>query len=239
MTLIIIQARMGSKRLPGKVMMKINGKPMLYYIIRQIRNSKFNPEIIVATSNLPKDDIIEEYVKSQNVRIFRGSENDVLDRYYQCAKTSSNEPIIRICADSPFIDPQIIDQSIEKFMSVKPDYLSNIIEKDKDVWIEGSCGFPIGTAVEVFSFSALEKTWNNSIDPYEREHVTEYIIKHSKDFKLDNIKNSINLSKYRIVVDHLYDFELASKIILKFSEDEIFNISKVIAILKKFSENKN
>ena len=237
MVLIIIQARMGSHRLPGKVMMKIKNKPILYYVINQIRKSKFDSKIIVATSTLEKDDIIEKYVKSINVEVFRGDENNVLDRYYQCAKKYSIEPIVRISADSPFVDPEVIDRCIEKFLESKVDYVSNIIQKKDGLWKEDHNGFPIGTAVEVFSFDTLERTWKNAKESFDKEHVTEYIIKHSDLFTLDNIENSTDLSEYRIVVDHQSDFELAKNVITKFEDDETFTIPKIIEVLNHLEKS--
>jgi spore coat polysaccharide biosynthesis protein SpsF len=237
MTLIIIQARMGSRRLPGKVMMEINDKPLLYYVINQIKASKFNPKIVIATTNLSKDDKIEAFAKSQNIEVFRGNEKNVLDRYFQCAKKYSIEPIVRISADSPFIDPEIIDQCIDKFMNSQVDYVSNVIKKEGNAWKEGLNGFPIGTAVEVFSFNTLEMIWKKSIDIYEREHVTEYIIRHPEQFSIGFIENSEDLSKYRIVVDNPDDFDITSKIIVSFPKNQIFNISNVVRVLKKMDDN--
>lgn len=223
---------MGSNRLPGKVMKKINKKPLLYYVINQIRGSKLNPNIVVATTNLEKDDCIVDFVKTEKVNIFRGSENDVLDRFYHCAKKFSNGPIVRICADSPFIDYNLIDECIIKFENSNVDYISNIIKKDGNIWKEDLNGYPIGTAIEVFSFKTLEKAWKESSDPYEREHVTEYIFKHPEIFRLDSIKNSQDFSKYRLVVDYQKDFDLAEKIIKGMPEENRFTINQIITFLK-------
>ena len=233
LTLIIIQARMGSKRLPGKVMMKIEDKPLLYYVINQVKGSKYNSEIVVATTNLHDDDEIALYSKTQNVKVFQGNENDVLDRFYQCAKKLSNEPIVRICADSPFVDYHLIDECIQKFEDSEFDYVSNTIIKHGETWKEDQNGYPLGTAVEVFSFDTLEKAWKESKSPYEREHVTDYIIKHPKIFRLDSVQNFEDFSHYRIVVDYKEDFELANKIINNFPEENRFSIQQVISFLKK------
>jgi spore coat polysaccharide biosynthesis protein SpsF len=236
MVLVIIQARMGSKRLPGKVMKKIKDKPLLYYVINQIRGSKLNPNIVVATTNLKDDDVIADFVKAQNVDIFRGKENDVLDRFYQCAKQFSNEPIVRISADSPFLDYNLVDECVKKFKNSKCDYVSNIIKKEQNCWKEDPNGYPLGTAVEVFSFKTLEKAWMQSKDPYEREHVTGYIIKHPEIFKLDYIINSRDLSKYRIVVDYQKDFELAEKIINQMPNGNRFEMNQIISFLQNIKD---
>ena len=233
MVLVIIQARMDSTRLPGKVMMKIRGKPLLYYVINQIRGSCFKPNIIVATTNLSNDDVIASFSESQNVKIFRGNEIDVLDRFYQCTKKFNDNTIIRICADSPFIDYNLIDECFTKFEESNIDYLSNTIIKHGETWKEDQNGYPLGTAVEVFSFDTLEKAWKESKSPYEREHVTDYIIKHPKIFRLDSVQNFEDFSHYRIVVDYKEDFELANKIINNFPEEHRFSIQQVISFLKK------
>ncbi len=234
LTLIIIQARMGSKRLPGKVMMKIEDKPLLYYVINQVKGSKYNSEIVVATTNLHDDDEIALYSKTQNVKVFQGNENDVLDRFYQCAKKLSNEPIVRICADSPFVDYHLIDECIQKFEDSEFDYVSNTIIKHGETWKEDQNGYPLGTSVEVFSFRTLEKAWDESINKFEREHVTEYITKHPEKFRLGFISNSEDLSSYRIVVDFQKDFDLTQKIIGGLPPDSRYTISQVISFLKKF-----
>ncbi|MEM3172006.1 MAG: glycosyltransferase family protein, partial [Candidatus Nitrosotenuis sp.] len=227
------QARMGSTRLPGKVMMPIKGKPLLYYVINQIKHSKTIPNHIIATTKLQQDDVIANYAKTQNVLVFRGNQEDVLDRYYQCAKQYGIDTIVRISADSPLIDFEIIDLCVNKFRKNGFDYLGNTIEKINDVWKETYNGFPIGFAVEVFTFEALESAWRNAKKPSDREHVTEYIWQNPQIFKLGNITNTENLSNIRLVVDYKSDFELIKKIIEQFEDNEIFTTHKVIELINK------
>lgn len=223
---------MGSTRFPGKVMTLIRNKPLLYYVINQIRGSALNPQIVVATTVLPADDVIADYSHAQGVEVFRGNENDVLDRFYHCAKKFSADTIVRICADSPFIDYNILDSCIKKFQKSNVDYLSNIITNEGKEWKENHNGFPIGTAVEVFSFKTLEKAWTNSTDPYEREHVTVYIIRHPEFFKLDCITNSDDFSKYRLVVDYKEDLDVVNTILSGFSENTRLTINQIIHFLQ-------
>lgn len=230
-SIIIIQARMGSHRLPGKVMMKINEKPLLHYLINQIKNCK-NKEIIVATSILKDDDVIENYAKKMGVNTFRGSENDVLDRFYKCAKNYNCDAIIRISADSPLLDYQIVEKCISKFESNYFDYCSNTIKKYNDKWIEHFNGFPKGYAVEIIRFTALEKAWKESISHSDREHVTEYIWHNPQKFQLGNFEHSDDLSNIRLVVDYPNDFKLIKKIIESFPENTIFSLDDVITFLK-------
>ena len=165
----IIQARMSSTRLPGKVMMTIDGtNTLLYYVITQLQHSKLLDKIIVATTNLQEDDIIVKFIEKMGIGYFRGNSTDVLDRYYQCAKRFSISKIIRITGDNPLIDPSIVDQVIHKFESGLYDYVATQPPRT----------FPQGTDYEVFSFKALERAWHEAKKPSEREHVTPYFYNH-------------------------------------------------------------
>ncbi len=171
----IVQGRMGSSRLPGKTLMKLDKKnTVLHFIINQLEHSKLIDKIVVATTNLKEDDSIEILAKNSNIEIFRGHPDDVLDRYYQCAKKFSIDIIVRITADNPLIDPTIVDDLIKKFTSNSYDFLTNAHVRT----------FPYGTEVEIFSFKALEKAWKNATKPFEREHVTPYFYNNPKYFKI-------------------------------------------------------
>jgi spore coat polysaccharide biosynthesis protein SpsF len=228
----IIQARMGSTRLPGKVMMKINGKPILEHVIERVLESKLISDLVVATTTLSLDDEIESYSKKNKIKIFRGDSNDVLDRFYRCSKLFKANIIIRISADSPLIDPLIIDKCISKFHENKKlDYLSNTINKKNNYWCENYNGFPIGIAVEVFRFKALEKAWRESSSLSDREHVTEYIWKNSKFFNLDYVENENNKSDLRLVVDTKEDFNFIKKFIESHSIDKSVTFNQLINII--------
>ena len=229
----IIQARIGSTRLPGKVMMKIRDKPLLYYIINQIKNSKKINKIVIATTETPQDDQIFEYVKSLGVEVYRGNEEDVLDRYYQCSKHYNVDKIVRVTSDCPLIDPEIIDKCIEEFEKNDIDYLSNVNRKIDKKWVYDPCGYPSGFAAEIFTFNALEKTWKSARKPSEREHVSQYMLNNPYLFKIRNIKNSEDFSHIRLTVDHQVDFDLVKKIIEHFPEGEIFKMNTVIDFLNQ------
>ncbi len=207
----IIQARMGSSRLPGKALMKSDsGKPLLYYVINQLRYCSKVKNLVIATTTNQEDDEIEKFAKDKSVNIFRGKEKDVLDRYFQCAKKYSFSTIVRITADCPLIDPQIVDKVIEQFFSGNYDFATNTLMRT----------FPIGTDVEVFSFSALNKAWENAQLPSEREHVTPYF--HNKEnFKIINVENDKNISNLRLTVDRIEDFELIKQILNNISINPI------------------
>jgi len=207
----IIQARMGSSRLPGKVLMKSgNGMPILYHVINQLRHCSKVKNLVIATTTNQEDDEIEKFADNNSVNVFRGSEKDVLDRYFQCAKKYSFSTIVRITSDCPLIDPQIVDKVIERFFSGNYDYATNTLIRT----------FPIGTDAEVFSFSALETAWKNAQLPSEREHVTPHL-RNKGNFKTINVENDTNISNLRLTVDRIEDFELINEILNNLSINPI------------------
>ena len=227
----IIQARTGSARLPKKVIQKIdNNLTVLDYVIDQVKYSQKIEKIIVATTNLIEDDLICKYANLQKIECFRGSSEDVLDRFYQCAKKYSAKTIVRITADNPLIDPNIIDKVINEYN--KCDFITNTLERT----------FPYGTEVEVFSFVSLEKAWENAKKPSEREHVTPFIRNPKNKFVLKNIKNQKNISNFRYTVDKLEDLQLVKEIIKNISTRPIF-LQDIIKLNKDkpeiFEINKN
>ena len=208
----IIQARMGSSRLPGKTLMKLNKyRTTLDFVINQLSFSALLDKIVIATTNLEQDDIIEKNAKTLGIDCFRGSSDDVLDRYYHCAKKFQINTIVRITSDCPLIDPQIVDQAIRKYQSEDYDYVTNTLSRS----------YPIGTDVEIFSFEILEKTWQKAILPSEREHVTLFIRNKKLNFKLGNLKNSKNLGHLRWTLDRVEDLNLIRKIVVKINKNPI------------------
>ena len=227
----IIQARTGSARLPKKVIQKIdNNLTVLDYVIGQVKYSQKIEKIIVATTDLIEDDLICKYANLQKIECFRGSSEDVLDRFYQCAKKYSAKTIVRITADNPLIDPNIIDKIINEYN--KCDFITNTLERT----------FPYGTEVEVFSFVSLEKAWENAKKPSEREHVTPFIRNPKNKFVLKNIKNQKNISNFRYTVDKLEDLQLVKEIIKNISTRPVF-LQDIIKLNKDkpeiFEINKN
>ena len=222
----IIQARIGSTRLPKKVIQKIDNKnTVIDYVINQVKYSKKIEKIIIATTNLIEDDIICQYANLQQIECFRGSSEDVLDRFYQCAKKNSAENIVRITADNPLIDPNIIDVIIERYKKEKCDFMTNAIDRT----------FPYGTEVEIFSFESLEKSWKIAKKPSEREHVTPFMCDPKNGFKLINIKLKENYSHFRYTVDRIEDLQLVKKIIKNIVERPIL-MKNIINLYKKNPE---
>jgi len=200
----IIQARMGSTRLPGKVLKDLFGKKALEHLIERVKQSKLIDEIIIATTESEQDNAIVEQAEKSGVKYFRGSENDVLSRYYNAAKENSADIVIRITSDCPLIDPFIIDDVIRFFQ--ENDY-SIVTNAGNDI---NQRTYPRGLDVEVFSFEALQEAFKYATENYQREHVTPYIYEHAE--KIYYYKNNIDYSNYRWTLDTEEDFELISMI---------------------------
>jgi len=195
-TSVIIQARSGSTRLPQKVLLKVMGKTILEYALERIGKAKNIEGIIVATTLNEEDARIVDLAESIGIKTYRGSSEDVLDRYYQAAKLFGIRHLVRITADCPLIDPWIIDKAVELYFESKADYCSNTLKET----------FPDGEDVEVLSFNALHSAWKSAKLLSEREHVTPYIKKNPGRFKLVNFENDIDLSGKRWTVDREEDF---------------------------------
>ena len=170
---------------------------VLDYVINQLRFSKSIKNLIIATTFLEEDDIIVEYAKKNNLEYFRGEPLDVLDRYYQCAKKFSLETIVRMTSDSPFLDPLIVDKTVNKFQEDDFDFVSNNLIRT----------FPIGIDTEIFSFKTLEQAWKEAKLPSEREHVTPFIKKNKEVFKIYNLENNQKIPIYRLTIDRNEDLE--------------------------------
>ena len=200
----IVQARTGSTRLPGKVLMKLAGKPVLYRVIERLRCCRELDEIVVATSDRENDEAIAALCRELEIFCFRGSENDVLDRFFRTARTVGAEIIVRITADCPLLDPRLLDRMMLEFQSRKPpvDYLSNTLKRT----------FPRGLDAEIFTARALEKAWREASHPAEREHVTPYIYHHPESFRRAGFTNPEDLSAQRWTLDTAEDFQLLSAI---------------------------
>jgi spore coat polysaccharide biosynthesis protein SpsF len=202
---IIIQARMGSTRLPGKHLKTVIGKPLIAFLVERLRQVQSAHEIVVATTDNPLDEKLIEFCKAENLSYFRGSEEDVLERFYQCAKQYQADVIVRVTADCPLIDPAIIDKVIQQFLENYPrtDFTSNVIERR----------YPRGMDVEVFSFNSLEKVFNEAKLPEEREHVTPYYYRHPDLFQITSVVKETDNSQYRWTVDTEDDFKLISLVL--------------------------
>lgn len=231
---IIIQARIGSTRLPGKVMLDLEGKPVLQHVVERCKESKVD-EVIVATSINPENDIIEKLCAKISIPCFRASEDNVLNRYYECAKKFNLNVVIRITADCPLIDPTIINKAIDKFNEGNYDYVSNIHNKRT---------YPRGLDTEVFSFDVLKKMDKKVKKKEDKEHVTLYLLRNITQYKTAEIVNDIDYSYLRWTLDEKADFKLIKEIYSKlYKKGKQFYMKEVIKLLKENKElqeiNKN
>ncbi len=228
--LAIIQARTGSTRLPYKVFLPLAGKSALEHVIMRVKKSKEVSEVIVATSTKKDDVKIAEFCEKLSVRVFRGSEKDVLDRFYQASRLSKPLHVVRITADCPMIDPGIIDDIILKHIKSGSDYTSNTIEPT----------YPDGEDVEVFKTSAIEKAWKNTKLSSEREHVTPYIRNNPHIFRLLNVACKPDLSEKRWTLDEEKDYEFLKRIFdALYSLNPFFGMEDVLSFLKKNPQVEN
>lgn len=222
---IIIQARMGSTRLPNKIMLKLADKPILLHVYERCKQSNVD-EVIVATTTNKIDDAIENFCIKEKIPFFRGSEEDVLDRYYQCAKKFGLDVIGRVTSDCPLISSEVINEAIKKFNETKADYLTNIALRS----------FPRGVDVEVFTFEALEKTHSLAKEKHQREHVTPFIYHNPSMFRIENLiaeRQLANLKRpeIRLCIDTKEDYELLTIIFDKLFHENKIKLDEVIDFL--------
>ena len=219
----IIQSRMGSSRLPGKTLADLNGKSMLERLIERVCASRHVHEIIIATTTEPRDDVLVEFARARGLRVYRGSEQDVLDRIYQAAKQFQVDEIVRVTPDCPLTDPDVIDAVVEAHRSAKCDYTSNTVRRT----------FPDGLDVEVFSFAALERAWREAACASEREHVTPYLRLPDR-FRVHSVEESKDLSSFKWSVDTDRDLAFMRAVYARLStNDRVFHWSEVLDLLQK------
>lgn len=234
-TTAIIQARMGSTRLPGKVMKNLLGKTVLAHVIERVKQAKILDDIIIATTKKDDDDCIADEALRCGVKVFRGSEEDVLSRYYFAAKENNTDIIVRITSDCPLIDPNVINDIVSFFKQNRYDIVTNAgIDLTQRT-------YPRGLDTEVFSYTVLEEAYKNATEKYQREHVTPYIYENAK--RIFYYKNDINYSHYRWTLDteedwmlikklyeHLYhgkhDFYMSDVLMVMEQNPELFQINK-------------
>ena len=220
----IIQARRGSTRLPDKVFLELSNKPLLEHVVNRLKNSELLNEIIIATTNLPNDNLIESWAYNNKISVFRGSENNVLERYYEAAKKFKVDVIVRITADDPFKDYRLVDEAVSGLIQNKLDFVCN----------NNPVSFPEGLDVEVFTFRALEVSYNNVISDFDKEHVTQYIHKNKDKFNIANILNDKDLSFYRWTLDTIEDYKFDQKIYSElYKEGDIFLREEIFDLLEK------
>ena len=221
--LAILQARYSSSRLKAKATKLILGKEMLLHQIQRIEKSKEITKLVVATSSDVSDDVIEKLCTNNNIEVFRGSLENVLDRFYQCAKVHNATNIIRLTGDCPLIDVNIIDDTIRYHIKGGYDYSTNTLPPS----------FPDGLDIEVMSMNTLKIAWENATEKYDLEHVTYYITQRKNKFHLGNYANKDDLSHLRWSVDELEDFIFVTKVYENlYKENPNFLMDDILRLIK-------
>ena len=223
--LVILQARMSSKRLPGKVLMELNGKPMIFWQIQRILKSKEISKLVVAISDHPTDDVLAGYLESITCDFVRGSLDDVLDRFIKIEEIYTPDLIVRLTGDCPLVMPDLIDSMLKQFYEINVDYLSNIIELT----------YPDGLDIEIIKAGTLSKLVTMNLTSAEREHVTLGIINRVDEFSAFSVTSGINLSCYRWTVDTEEDFAFIKRVFKDFKSKETeFNFEGLVHYFKQF-----
>ena len=227
-TIAIVQARMNSSRLPGKVLLDIEGQTMLARVVQRVRRSRLVDEVVVATTVKPADDAVAEAAESLGVRATRGSEEDVLGRFHDAAESLDAGVIVRICADSPFVDPDVCDQAIASYRSAEPpvDYASNKLQPS----------FPLGLDVEVFSRGALDRAWREATESFQRSHVTVYMYDNPAAFRLAPVTTDIDRHAWRWTVDTPEDLEFARRVYARLGGGNDFSWLDVACLIEREPE---
>ena len=225
-TIAIIQARIGSTRLPGKVLLPLAGEPVLTRVVRRTARARSVDAVVVATTNQPADLAIVELGRREGWLVERGSESDLLDRYVQAARAHRADVVIRITSDCPLIDPDVIDQTVDAFEAGAVDYASNTLEPRT---------FPRGLDVEVVTMAALERAWREDADPGWREHATPYLYRHPELFRLLRVPAPVDESHHRWTIDTPEDYDLVSRIYEALGRDD-FGWREALAIVEAHPE---
>ncbi len=224
----IVQARMGSSRLPGKVMRDLAGEPMLVRQMKRLYRAKLLDDIVIATTTDPSDEEIVTVCNTHGWNYFRGNDRDVLDRYYKAARSFSADIVVRITSDCPLIEPVIVDQVIDVFLNRAPaiDYVTNVLPRRT---------YPRGLDTEVISIGALECSWREDTNMQWREHVTQYIHHNQDRFRIQGVTNDTDLSFMRWTVDTSEDLQFVSRIFEHFCND-LFSWRDVLVYLDEHPE---
>lgn len=223
-TVAVIQARMGSTRLPGKVLADIEGRTMLQRVIDRVRVSATVDDVVVATSTLPADDRLADAARGMGARVTRGSEQDVLDRYRFAAEESDASIVVRITADCPLIDPHVVDLVVRRFMEEPaPDLCSNVVRRT----------YPRGLDTEVLSADTLRRLAATARDAHHREHVTAYLYDHAGSMRLRSVEDAFDASEHRWVVDEPADLELVRQIYRRLASSSSWTWRDVLDLLAR------
>ena len=224
----IIQARMGSSRRPGKILVNILGKSMLDHLLIRLKSIQKLDEVVIATTENTEDDILLAWGADRDIKVFRGEQHDVLSRFYQCSVKFEADVIVRITADDPLKDPEVINHAIELYLkNPGADYVSNTIIPT----------YPEGIDVEVFSFQALYKAHILAVKKSDREHVTPYIWRHPSQFKVMNFSDTTDNSLIRLTVDYEEDIQRVALIINHFKDNPLVGFQEIVSYLDTLGDS--
>jgi spore coat polysaccharide biosynthesis protein SpsF len=228
----IIHARRSSTRLPDKVMMPLAGKPLLVRMVERVQHSRLKGTVVVATSTEPSDDIIEKLCKENNIAVFRGSLNDLLDRHYRAAKQFNADVVLKIPSDVPLIDPEVIDRVISFFLQNRDkfDYVSNL----------HPATYPDGNDVEVMTITALENARKNAVKDFEREHTTPYFWENPAKFRIGNYEwesgKDFSMS-HRFTIDYKEDYDFIKRVYDElYTTNPQFGLDDILNLLREEPE---
>lgn len=223
----IVQARMSSSRLPGKVLKNIAGEPMLVHVVERARQARRVNEVVVATTTQPEDDAIEALCHERGYSIYRGSLHDVLDRFYQAALTYSADVVVRLTADCPLLDPGVVDHTVEEFFKARVDFAANRLPPPF------KRTYPIGLDTEVCSFAALQKAWQEATEAHDREHVMPYLYEEPGRFKVLVVNYERDFGKLRWTVDTPEDLDLVRAVFDRLKDTPDFTWLDVLALFER------
>lgn len=219
----IIQARMGSTRLPAKVLKDLEGETVLARVVQRLRRASRIDELLIATTNEPADDAIVQECKRCSAPVFRGDEDDVLGRYFRAAQLCRAGIVVRITSDCPLIDPEITDKTVRAFLDARPDYASNALIRT----------YPRGLDTEVMTLEALERAWRAATEPYQRAHVTPYLYQNPRAFKILPVVGEADYSSHRWTLDTPEDLEFIRAIYARVDDRSSFGWRDVLRILER------
>jgi spore coat polysaccharide biosynthesis protein SpsF len=214
---------MGSTRLPGKVLKILAGDTTLARVVSRLRRSRLLDAVLIAATTASMDEDIVHECNRIGVEVFRGDEEDVLDRYYNAARSVHADVVVRITSDCPLIDPAVTDQTVEGFLRERPDYASNVLERT----------YPRGLDTEVMTLGALERGWREAREGYQREHVTPYLYENPKIFKLLSVKGEVDYSYHRWTLDTQEDLQFLQAVYDRFDGRDDFTWREVLELVER------
>lgn len=218
---------MGSTRLPGKVLKEIVGKPMLWHLVTRVQKARYIDEVVIATTIDKQDNALEKFAVDSNIGIYRGSQNDIVDRFFNAGRKYNGDMVVRVWGDCPLIDPDLIDKVLLQFIDGGYDYANNFNPRT----------YPAGMSFEVYLFKSLERIWKGTDDAFYREYPFEYIYANHGSFKTLYDKSETDLSNIDLTVDYIEDIELVTEIFKNLhSDNKTFHLEEILKLMESHPE---